>query len=144
MRAALVDPSQQGFSASRGGGFPIELSIRGRDWDALARYSRQIQEAMIQSGKVTDVNSDYQVGMPEVRVIPDRNKAADLDVSMADIGQTVNAAIGGTRIGQVQGGPRAGSTSACGCWARSASGRRTSSGLYVREPDRAAWCACPT
>jgi multidrug efflux pump len=106
VRAALVDPSQQGFSASRGGGFPIELSIRGRDWDALARYSRQIQEAMLASGKVTDVNSDYQVGMPEVRVIPDRNKAADLDVSMTDVGQTVSAAIGGTRIGKFKEGPR--------------------------------------
>jgi hydrophobe/amphiphile efflux-1 (HAE1) family protein len=106
VRAALVDPSQQGFSASRGGGFPIELSIRGRDWDALARYSRQIQESMLQSGKVTDVNSDYQVGMPEVRVIPDRNKAADLDVSMTDVGQTISAAIGGVRVGKFKEGPR--------------------------------------
>ena len=106
VRAALVDPSQQGFSSSRGGGFPIELSIRGRDWDALARYSRQIQEQMLQSGKVTDVNSDYQLGMPEVRVVPDRTKAADLGVSMADIGQAVNAAIGGTRIGKFKEGGR--------------------------------------
>jgi multidrug efflux pump len=100
MRAALIDPSQQGFSASRGGGFPIELSIRGRDWDALARFSRQIQEEMLQSGQLSDVNSDYQVGMPEVKVVPDRNKAADVGVRMADIGQTINAAIGGTRIGK--------------------------------------------
>jgi multidrug efflux pump len=106
VRAALVDPSQQGFSSSRGGGFPIELSIRGRDWDALARYSRQIQEQMLQSGKVTDINSDYQVGMPEVRVVPDRSKAADLGVSMADIGQAINAAIGGTRIGKFKEGGR--------------------------------------
>jgi hydrophobe/amphiphile efflux-1 (HAE1) family protein len=106
IRAALVDPSLQGFSASRGGGFPIELSIRGRDWDTLAAYSRQIQEVMLQSGKVTDVNSDYQLGMPEVRVVPDRSKAADLGVSMADIGQTVNAAIGGTRVGKFKEGGR--------------------------------------
>jgi HAE1 family hydrophobic/amphiphilic exporter-1 len=106
IRPALVDPSQQGFSASRGGGFPIELSIRGRDWDTLARYSRQIMEEMAQTGMVTDVNSDYQVGMPEVRVIPDRAKSADLGVSMADIGQTVNAAIGGTRVGKFKEGGR--------------------------------------
>jgi hydrophobe/amphiphile efflux-1 (HAE1) family protein len=105
IRAALVDPSQQGFSSGRGG-FPIELSIRGRDWDALAGYSRQIQEAMLQDGKVTDVNSDYQVGMPEVRVVPDRDKAADLGVSMADIGNTINAAIGGTRVGKFKEGGR--------------------------------------
>jgi HAE1 family hydrophobic/amphiphilic exporter-1 len=82
------------------------VSIRGRDWDALARFSRQIQDEMLQTGQLTDVNSDYQVGMPEVRVVPDRNKAADLGVSMSDIGQTINAAIGGTRIGKFKDGGR--------------------------------------
>jgi multidrug efflux pump subunit AcrB len=55
---------------------------------------------MQESGLVTDVDSDYEVGMPEVQVVPDRNKAADLGISMAQIGQTVNAAIGGLRVGK--------------------------------------------
>jgi HAE1 family hydrophobic/amphiphilic exporter-1 len=55
---------------------------------------------MRQSGLVTDVDSDYQVGMPEVQVVPERNKAADLGVSMAAIGETLNAAIGGQRVGK--------------------------------------------
>jgi HAE1 family hydrophobic/amphiphilic exporter-1 len=99
-RASLIDPSQQGFSASRGGGFPVELVVRGRDWNVLAASAQKIMEEMQTSGVVTDVNSDYQVGMPEVRVIPDRNKAADLGISMADIGETINAAIGGVRVGK--------------------------------------------
>jgi HAE1 family hydrophobic/amphiphilic exporter-1 len=98
VRASLQDPSQQGFSASRG--FPVEVSVRGRDWDTLAARSREIVEELRETGLVTDVDSDYQVGMPEVQVIPDRNKAADLGVSMAAIGQTVNAAIGGQRLGK--------------------------------------------
>jgi hydrophobe/amphiphile efflux-1 (HAE1) family protein len=98
VRASLQDPSQQGFSASRG--FPVEVSVRGRDWDTLAARSREIVDQMRETGLVTDVDSDYQVGMPEVQVIPDRNKAADLGVSMAAIGQTVNAAIGGQRLGK--------------------------------------------
>jgi HAE1 family hydrophobic/amphiphilic exporter-1 len=106
VRAVLVDPSQGGFSASRGGGFPVELTVRGRDWDKLAAYSKQITSEMVASGLVTDVDSDYQVGMPEVRVVPDRNKAADLGISMADIGQTVNAAIGGARVGKFKEGGR--------------------------------------
>jgi HAE1 family hydrophobic/amphiphilic exporter-1 len=57
-------------------------------------------ERMRSSGQMTDVDSDYQVGMPEVQVLPDRNKAADLGVSMAAIGQTINAAIGGERVGK--------------------------------------------
>ena len=100
VRAVLQDPSQQGFSASRGGGFPVELTVRGRDWTGLAGYSNQIMEAMRASGQMTDVDSDYQVGMPEVQIVPDRNKAADLGVSMAAIGDTIGAAIGGIRSGK--------------------------------------------
>ncbi len=99
-RVSLQDVSQSGFSPSRGGGSPIEFSIRGPDWDVLARASREISEQMLQSGLATDVDTDYQVGMPEIRVQPDRDRAADVGVSMATIGETVNAAIGGTRIGK--------------------------------------------
>ncbi|MGH9333469.1 MAG: efflux RND transporter permease subunit, partial [Vicinamibacteria bacterium] len=96
IRASVQDFSQSGFSASRG--YPIEISIRGRDWATLAQKSNEITEAMRQTGLVTDLDSDYRVGMPEVQVIPDRNKAADLGVSMASIGETVNASIGGARV----------------------------------------------
>ncbi len=99
-RVALQDPSQRGFSASRGGGYPIEIGIHGPDWDTLARASREIMDAMRASGDVVDVDSDYQVGMPEVQVIPDRNKCADLGISMATLGDTINSAIGGERVGK--------------------------------------------
>ncbi len=97
-RGVLQDPSQQGFSASRG--FPVEVTIRGPDWDKLAHASQTIMDRMREGGLVTDIDSDYRVGMPEVQVVPDRNRAADLGVSMATIGETVNAAIGGERVGK--------------------------------------------
>jgi HAE1 family hydrophobic/amphiphilic exporter-1 len=99
-RIVMQDFSQRGFSPGRGGGFPVEFNIRGPDWDTLGRSSRDIMEKMRESGFVTDINSDYQVGMPEVQVVPDRNKAADLGISMAEIGETVNSAIGGQRVGK--------------------------------------------
>ena len=99
-RVMLQDISQAGFSPSRGGGFPIEFNVRGPGWNVLADSSREIAERMRASGLVTDVDTDYRVGMPEVKVIPDRNRAADLGVSMAAIGETVNAAIGGARVGK--------------------------------------------
>jgi multidrug efflux pump len=99
-RVVLQDPSQQGFSASRGGGYPVEVAIRGPDWDTLASASKQIESRMMASGLVVDVDSDYEVGMPEVQVFPDRNRCADLGISMAEIGETVNSAIGGERVGK--------------------------------------------
>jgi multidrug efflux pump subunit AcrB len=99
-RIVMQDFSQRGFSPGRGGGFPVEFNIRGPDWDELGRSSRVIMEKMRETGLVTDINSDYQVGMPEVQVFPDRNKAADLGISMAEIGETINSAIGGQRVGK--------------------------------------------
>ncbi len=98
VRISLQDPSQQGFTSGRG--FPVEFSIRGHDWDTLAQKSKEIMEKLRATNTVIDLDSDYRVGMPEVQVIPDRNKAADLGVSMADIGETINAAIGGVRAGK--------------------------------------------
>jgi hydrophobe/amphiphile efflux-1 (HAE1) family protein len=96
LKAIPQDPSQQGFSASRG--FPVEMSVRGPDWERLAGLSAAIMDRLRATGMVADVDSDYQVGMPEVKVIPDRSKAADLGVSMETIGNTVNTLIGGARV----------------------------------------------
>ncbi len=98
VRGAILDPSQQGFSSGRG--FPVEVSIRGPDWGTLAEKSKAIMAAMRDSGLAIDVDSDYQVGMPEVQVVPDRDKAADIGVSMEAIGRTISAAIGGERVGK--------------------------------------------
>ena len=54
---------------------------------------------MEKSGVLVDVDSDYQVGMPEVRIVPNRAKAANRGVSVQQIGQTVNAVIGGILAG---------------------------------------------
>jgi len=99
-RIAMQDFSLRGFAGRGGGRSPVEFNIRGRDWDELGRASREIMERMRESGLVTDVDGDYQVGMPEVQVVPDRNKAADLGISMAEIGATINSAIGGQRVGK--------------------------------------------
>ncbi|HUD73368.1 MAG TPA: efflux RND transporter permease subunit [Dongiaceae bacterium] len=104
LRAVMQDLSQQGFSAQRG--FPVELAILGPDWDKLASLSSALMDRMRQGGMVTDVDTDYQVGMPEVEVRPDRQRAADLGISMASIGSTVNTLIGGARVARFKDGGR--------------------------------------
>ncbi|HZN05115.1 MAG TPA: efflux RND transporter permease subunit, partial [Candidatus Polarisedimenticolia bacterium] len=104
LKVTMQDLSQQGFSAQRG--FPVELSVRGPDWDQLARHATTLMERMRATGQVTDVDTDYQVGMPEVKVIPDRRRAADLGISMASIGSTVNTLIGGARVARFKDGGR--------------------------------------
>ena len=96
MRAFPQDLSQSGFSARRG--FPVEFSVRGPSLDRLYEYSEAIMARMREVPGIVDVDSDYEIGMPEANVVPDRQKAADVGVDMASIGRTVNALIGGVDV----------------------------------------------
>src|SRR5207253_449650 len=53
-----------------------------------------------------DVNSDYRPGMPEVHVVPDRAKAADLGIPMQRLAWTRNVAFGGVRNGRFTDGDK--------------------------------------
>ncbi len=98
VKAFVQDLSLSGFSAQRG--FPIEMTVRGSDWNELAKYSEIIQKRMAESGLMIDVDTDYLTGMPEVQVRPDRQKAAERGVDIEKIGETINALIGGQRVGK--------------------------------------------
>ncbi len=97
-RVSIQDPSQSGFTARRG--YPVELSLRGPDWGRLAELNRELMDRMTASGKMVDVDTDYQAGMPEVQIVPDRVRAAERGVDIATIGDAVNAMIGGVRVGK--------------------------------------------
>jgi hydrophobe/amphiphile efflux-1 (HAE1) family protein len=97
VHAVIQDLSTKSFTASRG--FPVEFLIRGPDWAKLGAYSAQIVDALEKTGLLTDMDTDYQLGQPELHVVPNRQKAALHGVSVASIAETVNAMIGGIRVG---------------------------------------------
>ncbi len=98
LKATIQDLSLAGFSAQRG--FPIEFSVRGPDWEKLAKYAAEIRQKMEKSSLMIDVDTDFLAKIPEIRVTPNRQKADDRGVSVSTIGTTVNALIGGERIGK--------------------------------------------
>lgn len=104
LRAVVQDLSQSGFTAQRG--FPVEFSVRGSDWERLVEASAELREKLQASGKVVDLDTDYQLGMPELRVTPDRVRAADLGVSMETVASTLSALVGGVRVGKYSTGGR--------------------------------------
>ncbi|TSC26724.1 efflux RND transporter permease subunit [Corallococcus sp. Z5C101001] len=104
LRAVVQDLSQAGFTAQRG--FPVEFSVRGSDWDKLVEASQDLREQLQASGKVVDLDTDYQLGQPELRITPDRARAADLGVPIQAVASTVNALVGGVRVGKYSSGGR--------------------------------------
>jgi multidrug efflux pump len=104
IRAVMQDLSQQGLTAQRG--FPVEFSVRGSDWDKLVAVSTDVMSRLRESGLVVDLDTDYQLGMPELRIFPDRAMAADIGVSIDDVATTLNALVGGIRVGKYSTGGR--------------------------------------
>jgi multidrug efflux pump len=104
VRAVIQDLSQQGFTAQRG--FPVEFSVRGSNWDELVSLSQNVMGKLQESGVVVDLDTDYQLGMPELRVTPNRAVAADLGVSVDEVATTLNALVGGVRVGKYSSGGR--------------------------------------
>lgn len=104
IRAVIQDMSQRGFTAQRG--FPVEFSVRGPDWDQLIKLSQEIMRKLDASGTVVDLDTDYQLGMPELRVQPDRGRASDIGVSIDDVATTLNSLVGGIRVGKYSSGGR--------------------------------------
>jgi len=102
VHAVIQDLSTKAFTASRG--FPVEFTIQGPDWDKLANYSKQMEDELEKTGKVTDLDTNYSLGQPELHVVPDRQKAYEYGVSISSISQVVEAMIGGVLVGTYEKG----------------------------------------
>jgi hydrophobic/amphiphilic exporter-1 (mainly G- bacteria), HAE1 family len=87
--------------AISGGGFrnaDIQFVIGGPDLQRLTQYSEQLLEKMKTVPDVVDADSSLVVGKPEVRVVIDRAKAADLGVRVGDIAQALNTLVAGQDV----------------------------------------------
>lgn len=94
----IQDLSSRGFGTGRG--FPVEFIVQGSNWEKLTSQTEKIMESMRESGIMTDVDSNYLLGMPEIQIVPDRVQAALHGISINAIGTTVNSLIGGVKVGQ--------------------------------------------
>jgi multidrug efflux pump len=98
MRVGVIDLSLSGFSAGRGGSYPIQFSVQGPQWDRLGEFAKTIMDRMNSSGLMADIDSDYKLGMPEIKVLPNRKEAGDRGVMVTNIANTITAAVGSLRV----------------------------------------------
>lgn len=105
-RITLQDPTARGFGGG-GRGFPVEFSLKGPEWSELSDQAGLMMEAMKKSGLMVDVDSNMLLGLPEIQIIPNREKTASSGVSINAVAQTINAMISGVVAGQyADGGKR--------------------------------------
>jgi HAE1 family hydrophobic/amphiphilic exporter-1 len=93
--------SVQQVAAISGGGFrnaDIQYVIGGPDLEKLTQYSDQLLQQMKTIPDVVDADSTLITGKPELRVIIDRERAADLGVRVGDIAQALNTLVAGQEV----------------------------------------------
>ena len=74
---------------------PIQYTIRGSDLGNLTTYTKEIVAELAEVPGIVDVDTSLEAGKPELRVFIDRDKAADLGITVASIAEAVNLLISG-------------------------------------------------
>src|SRR5262249_34946487 len=86
------DLSLRGFASSRG--FPVEFTVQGPDWEQLTNNTNKLMDEMRNVG-FNDVNTDIQAKLPEIKIVPNRQKLSDRGVTLKTVTTAVNALVGG-------------------------------------------------
>ncbi len=86
------------FLLSRGmsQGDNISVEVRGYDLETAQRLASQVDHVVSQIDGITDTRISREEGNPEQIIRIDRQKAADLGLSVSDIGDALQTAVGGT------------------------------------------------
>ncbi len=95
-RAFPVNPPSLGQ-----GGFgnqPIQFVLGGPAYDTLREWRDIVMQKAQETGKFVNLDSNYRESQPDIRVRIDRQRAADLGVSVEDIGRTLELMFGEREI----------------------------------------------
>ena len=83
-----------------GGGNTAEIQIRGDNLEHVTAAAAAMQVACMNNyGFPNPDPSNFALGRPEVRIIPDRERAADLGLNVRDVGFLVTACVDGSFVG---------------------------------------------
>jgi HAE1 family hydrophobic/amphiphilic exporter-1 len=82
-----------------GGGVDAEIMfwLGGPDLNQLDQYAKKLMDRVRNIPGVTDLDTNFVVGKPELGVRIDRAKAADLGVRVQDLAATLNVLVGGQK-----------------------------------------------
>ena len=96
-------PGYRAFTVARrglggGAGKPVEFVLGGSDYEELARW-RDVLIARAEENKgLSNLESDYKETKPQLEVFIDKDRAADLGVSIVQIGRTLETMLGFRKV----------------------------------------------
>lgn len=89
VRAGVFTPSAFNWGAAE----PLRAVLQGPDYVQLAAWRNKVLARANENPGLINVDSDYQERKPQMKVSIDRNRAADLGVSLDTIGRTLETML---------------------------------------------------
>ncbi|HIE07714.1 MAG TPA: efflux RND transporter permease subunit [Desulfarculaceae bacterium] len=90
----LAFPSPASFIGGRRGE-PLQFSLNGPNLNKVADLAHQLNRRLATESGMGRIDLDLQLDLPQVKLVIDRVRVADLDLSARDVAMAVNAVIGG-------------------------------------------------
>ncbi len=90
----LIGSGQEGLS----------IEIRGYDLETLDLLADRVLDAIKDVPGITDTDLSRKAGVPQKEIHVDRDKAADLGLSMRDVSRVLETAIAGSKTGEYRTG----------------------------------------
>ena len=81
------------------GGINLQVDVRGDSLAEIQRIATDLEGRARRMPGVNFVNSSFDLGNPELQVHVDRERAADLGVSIREVGNIVETLVNGTQAG---------------------------------------------
>lgn len=85
-------------SGGRLSGMPVQFVLQNNDFEKIRTFMPKFVEEVRNNPTFSNVDVNLKFNKPEILIRPDREKAADLGVSVADINQTLQLAYSGLRL----------------------------------------------
>lgn len=84
--------------AGRGFGRPVQFVLQGDTYENLVAWRDIVMAKAAENPKLVRLDSDYKETSPQLKINIDRDRAADLGVSISDIGRTLEVMLGQRRV----------------------------------------------
>ncbi len=95
VRAFPIQPAglgQRGFST------PVQFVLGGDTYEALAGWRDAFLAKASENPRLLNLDADYKEVKPQLLIQVDRNRAADLGVSVSEVGRTLETMLGSRRV----------------------------------------------
>jgi HAE1 family hydrophobic/amphiphilic exporter-1 len=77
----------------------LEIEVRGFEFEILEALAAEVERHLLDVDGITDVRISRESGVPQELIRPDRERAADLGLTTAEVARALETAIAGSRAG---------------------------------------------